>query len=414
MNTEKHRLRKILVGAITVLFLLTGRALAQPACGYEVVVVHPSPCGKLGPPPAQGRGINAFGHVAGHRTQCSDQLDRAFLWTPQKGMVDLEMPEDAFRSQALDVNDNGWTVGWVDISGDDLASLGFLHDGRTAITLGTLPGGNWSEALAINNAGQIAGFSGNFIIGGWQAFIWQDGVMTDVGALIGALSSRAFGINEAGAITGRWCENDRAERIAFVWDNGDFTSLGPILGGFTSQGYGINSQGDVAGWGKKFDEKLQTNVRLAFLWTDGQMIDLGVLPGDTESFAQGVNDARQVVGLSWFFGSSSAPFIWEDGVMTDLNDLVPPEFDIDSAWAINNAGEIAGSGEGKEGGFPGMLLLIPKPTPLGDLNGDCEVGVADLLLLLGDWGPCEGCDADLDGNGLVGVKDLLILLDNWG
>ena len=59
-------------------------------------------------------------------------------------------------------------------------------------------------------------------------------------------------------------------------------------------------------------------------------------------------------------------------------------------------------------------------VPLGDLDGDCTVGVPDLLLLLGNWGPCADCKlpgdcpADLDGDCTVGVKDLLILLGNWG
>ena len=29
-------------------------------------------------------------------------------------------------------------------------------------------------------------------------------------------------------------------------------------------------------------------------------------------------------------------------------------------------------------------------------------------------GPCKGCPADFDGSGDVGVKDLLILLGVWG
>jgi len=54
----------------------------------------------------------------------------------------------------------------------------------------------------------------------------------------------------------------------------------------------------------------------------------------------------------------------------------------------------------------------------GDLNGDGIVDVVDLLVLLGQWGPCpppdEPCPADLDGNGVVDVLDLLALLGNWG
>ncbi|MCH8259568.1 MAG: hypothetical protein IIC46_05115 [Planctomycetes bacterium] len=56
-------------------------------------------------------------------------------------------------------------------------------------------------------------------------------------------------------------------------------------------------------------------------------------------------------------------------------------------------------------------------VPSGDLDYDCVVGVSDLLILLGDWGPCGDCNdcpADLDGDCSVGVKDLLILLGNWG
>ena len=51
----------------------------------------------------------------------------------------------------------------------------------------------------------------------------------------------------------------------------------------------------------------------------------------------------------------------------------------------------------------------------GDLDGDLNVGVLDLLILVGSWGPCDGCClADLNTNGAVGILDLLILLSNWG
>ncbi|MHC4966816.1 MAG: hypothetical protein ACYTGE_18160, partial [Planctomycetota bacterium] len=54
---------------------------------------------------------------------------------------------------------------------------------------------------------------------------------------------------------------------------------------------------------------------------------------------------------------------------------------------------------------------IPCPW---DLNGNGHVWAIDLLLLLMNWGPCEGCPADFDGNGYVGVWDLLALLCHWG
>lgn len=48
-----------------------------------------------------------------------------------------------------------------------------------------------------------------------------------------------------------------------------------------------------------------------------------------------------------------------------------------------------------------------------DLNGDGEVGAADLAALLNAWGT-PGGSADLDGDGDVGAPDLAALLNAWG
>jgi len=44
------------------------------------------------------------------------------------------------------------------------------------------------------------------------------------------------------------------------------------------------------------------------------------------------------------------------------------------------------------------------------------VGIADFLALLEAWGSCSDCGtcpADFDGDCSVGILDLLILLGNW-
>ena len=56
------------------------------------------------------------------------------------------------------------------------------------------------------------------------------------------------------------------------------------------------------------------------------------------------------------------------------------------------------------------------PCP-ADIDGSGDVGVKDLLFLLGAWGDCPAkgpCLADFDDSGDVGVKDLLFLLGAWG
>ena len=69
------------------------------------------------------------------------------------------------------------------------------------------------------------------------------------------------------------------------------------------------------------------------------------------------------------------------------------------------------------GGFwPGAGSAPGAPCP-ADFDNSGDVGVPDLLFLLGTFGSCppkEACPADFDGSGDVGVPDLLFLLGTWG
>jgi probable HAF family extracellular repeat protein len=75
------------------------------------------------------------------------------------------------------------------------------------------------------------------------------------------------------------------------------------------------------------------------------MIDLGTILNLPVSLANGINNRGQVVGFSQDLdGSNTVAWVWQDGVMTDLNNLIPsgsPWFLIE-ALGINNRGEIAG------------------------------------------------------------------------
>jgi len=63
------------------------------------------------------------------------------------------------------------------------------------------------------------------------------------------------------------------------------------------------------------------------------------------------------------------------------------------------------------------LLLTPVDVRVGDLDGDCSVGLSDFYMLLEAWGPCPPsgrCTGDLDGDGFVGIIDFLLLLASGG
>ena len=127
-------------------------------------------------------------------------------------------------------------------------------------------------------------------------------------------------------------------------------------------------------------------------------------------------------GLGYHIGgtadySDHAPFEWQ-GFQACLiiedwgnpyyhtqNDHVemPDYIDYDFAWKVTRS---------VCGWLADQALLI-QPC-IGDVDGNGEVNTADLLALLGSWGPCEDCPADFDGDGDVDAADLLALLGAWG
>jgi len=56
----------------------------------------------------------------------------------------------------------------------------------------------------------------------------------------------------------------------------------------------------------------------------------------------------------------------------------------------------------------------PNPPTPGDVNGDGIVSFADVLAIIGQWGPCStACSGDLNGDGVVGFADILVVIGNW-
>ena len=110
----------------------------------------------------------------------------------------------------------------------------------TAVDLGTI-GGTSSQAFGINAVGQVVGWSttgGS----GTHAFMWEKGVMTDIGAQLGdGQESQATAINAAGQVVGYFtvcagCGDPEGPLIrhAFLWTKGTAIDLG-TLGGIFSQ-----------------------------------------------------------------------------------------------------------------------------------------------------------------------------------
>ena len=73
-----------------------------------------------------------------------------------------------------------------------------------------------------------------------------------------------------------------------------------------------------------------------------------------------------------------------------------------------------GTGQGVDNNCNGQIESDEVGGCVGDFNGDEVISVADVLVLLGDFGCTNDCIADLNGDGVVNVGDLLGFLGVFG
>jgi probable HAF family extracellular repeat protein len=394
--------RGIVLGAATVATPLPPNSSPYP-CGFPFVSHgfewQNGSLIDLGPLPggycSNAGTINSKGEIAGNSEigEIDPLFDvrqiRAVVWADgqMKNLGTLGGNESA----AAAINNRGEVVGQTlnaipdPFSFFDLFIFGssagtqtraFLWQNGVMQDLGTL-GGPDALATLINERGQVTGYSYTNSIPNADTgiptadpFLWENGRMTDLGSL-GGTSGLPFALNNRGQVVGD--SNLAGDLIfhPFSWDGRQLTDLG-TLGGDNGDAFALNDAGDVVG-----DASLSGNQTMhAVLWKHGVITDLGTVEGDTDSMAMSINSKAQVVGTSSTPGTIAHAFLWEEGSIVDLNDLIPPSgFRLLFGLFINDSGEIAGIGfpPGCEASDPIVCghsyLLIPCDENHPDIEG---------------------------------------------
>lgn len=287
---------------------------------------------------------------------------------------------------------------------DCFISLAFAWNDGHLMNLGTLPGGTFSFAEAINNHGQIVGVSENGQIDPasrnprFFAVLWEDGKIRNLGTL-GGMSSFAGSINEHGqimgvslnaipdpfSIVGLGSTTTLTQTRSFLWEHGKMRDLG-TLGGPDTFGVFLNQNGDVAGASYTSDIA-DPNTGLPpmdpFLWRDGKIEDLGNFGGTNDplgpTFVAGLNNRGEVVGVMTLPGDQIAhAFLWDGKKLLDLNASDDGlGGNLSFAAGLNDAGEVVGAatlpGDQVQHAFRWKKgVMTDLGTPSGDVCSQAE------------------------------------------
>ena len=187
---------------------------------------------------------------------------------------------DDTPAEALDANDFGQVVGAMatPLSSGGLTFQATRWDSTGTLVLGAFDGRS-SKAYGINNEGQIVGASTRDNDAFLHAFLWEMGEMLPLESA-SDVESQAFAINERGQSAGYSGEQ------GVLW-NGE--AVQRLLSGAAGRAYDLNDRGQVVG-------SIDDGGVSAVYWEDDGAQQPIQIEGSDFSEAYGINNATWIVG----------------------------------------------------------------------------------------------------------------------
>ena len=320
--------------------------------------------------------------------------DRSFIY--KNNTVEIIDHLDGYtRSIAHAINDLGQVAGYSETD-EVFSTRAFFYDGTDTINLGIISGAIRSDTYAINNSGYVAGTSkGKTKID--YVFLSQGFDLTTIDSLPDFEHRTTYinDLNDSGEIVGALNSREGYKDPtinAFIISEGQYKELGVLPGYHYSIAHSINNSGQVVGeawypYNSNFPHR-------AFFYDGDTIQSLGVLTGGNNSIAYDINDLGKIVGSSNSSIGNRA-VLYDDGKIVDLNDWIEPDDGIilKQARAINNQGQIVG--HGKVGNLMTAFLLNPI---YGASNSKITVGN---ISTFGDTVLLQGNEITLSGNAIT-------------
>jgi probable HAF family extracellular repeat protein len=355
MSLQTRRTFVATIAAAGVLPATTLAAAATPP-RYRLTV--------LKPPYSEDRSslaaidINNAGEVL-----IANSYQPSFVW--QRGVfTPVRPPADGSGIVPRAINDRGWITG-----NDDGAQRALLYrDGEYEFwTLGDSQGGT-----AINRLGVVAGSFSKYLGLGYEgAFVHRAGVTTILPETPLSKPLGASAINNRNQVVGTLGvggllpDDTYAAYHAYVYKNGEVIDIHPATDGARSYGVDINDKGHIVG-----ELHLKGGGSRAFVYRNGMMKLIGP-PAGAEfetGRAYAINESGVVIGVRTTGYEVGNPrghaFVYTGGRMYDLNNVTlwRGGFRLNYPSAINDRGEIVGSGSYRGGGNEFAYLLRPIPA----------------------------------------------------
>ncbi|MFM7052572.1 MAG: dockerin type I domain-containing protein [Planctomycetota bacterium] len=357
-------------------------------------------------------------------------LSQFWYWTSSQGLVTIGgIAPSAGGAGSAGISDDGARVSLTVINPQTQKTEGAFYEIDSAQTT-RIGNFGFSCDLAATSCWGMAG-NGTAMVGlGWhnlcaaRAYRYTAaGGLVDLGSTVGGASSRANACNFDATVIADWQDTTAGFRQGAVWKNGVqkliTTSTGVPLG----EAGGVSSDGTwVIGLGSS------GNGFLGWRWSEAngyQPLPASPIPALPRAFPTGVSEDGSRIAL--FYRTQFPPatggegYLWVNGAITPLETVaaqagivLSPDIRMALPLGMSRDGYTIVGTARTAAGIQGFILDLPRPAQCpSDLNGDGQVGAADLSLVLGAWGATSGA-ADVNGDGTVGAADLSLVLGAWG